>query len=67
MVSVKGDSRQAIDPFGMKGIELAIKNGMNIEHLVPRISLHDFNELEGSRLWGFLNIKREEAVSQNHL
>jgi hypothetical protein len=29
---------------------------------VPRISFNDFNELEGCRLWGFLNIKGEGAV-----
>jgi hypothetical protein len=27
--------------------------------------LHDLNELEGRRLWGFLNIKREDAISSN--
>ena len=26
---------------------------------VPGISLHDFNNVEGRRLWGFLNIKEE--------
>ena len=26
---------------------------------VPGISFHDFNNVEGRRLWGFLNIKEE--------
>ena len=38
---------------------------MNSEHPCPRISLHDFNELESPELWGFLNIKGEEAIFQN--
>jgi hypothetical protein len=32
---------------------------------VSRISLHDFNKLEGRSLWRFLNIKGEGAISQN--
>lgn len=32
---------------------------MNIEHDALQISPHDFNELEGPRLWGFLNIEGE--------
>ena len=38
---------------------------MNIEHDSERISIHDFNELEGNNLRGFLNIKRKGIISQN--
>ena len=38
---------------------------MNNENDTSRISLHDFNELEGQSLRGFLNIKGEGAISQN--
>jgi len=38
---------------------------MNIEQGCSRISLNDFNELEGPRLLGFLNINVEGAISQN--
>jgi hypothetical protein len=33
---------------------------MNIEHRQSTNLLLDFNELEGQRLWGFLNMKEEE-------
>ena len=38
---------------------------MNNENDTSRISLHDFNELEGRSLRGFLDIKGEGAMSQN--
>jgi hypothetical protein len=43
------------------------ENRMNIEHDSERISLHDFNELEGNSLRGFLNIQRKGIISQNPL
>jgi hypothetical protein len=33
---------------------------MNNEHETSAISLHGFNEIEGRRLRGFLNVKKKE-------